>query len=397
MVGTEYIPRKFQPWKRTRIRQANAIVEEYAAQGFKLTLRQIYYQFVARGLLGNSKDNYTVLGRDLSDARYAGVMAMDAIEDRGRWTRTNDHDSGDVDEWLSEVAWSYQRSRWAGQAEMVEVWLEKEALTSIIAPTCERLRVPYFPLIGYTSTSEIAVAVNRIEDYLDNDQTVTILHLGDHDAWGLDMTRHIRDRVTLMLEADGYDAGNLTVKRIALNIDQVEEHQPPPNFAKEGRAGSDDLAQRYIEEFGDESWELDALEPSVIIDLIRTEVEKRINVQPHDEDEDEEPYADLDDDDEEELEEGERNAAWQQLEQEEDAARAELENVGACWGSVTKWLADNPTIRAHSDRMNAWKDAADMRLIGDDKPSAVALLASLLRDHPGCGCAECERSEPEPG
>ena len=50
-------------------------------------------------------------------------------------------------------------------------------------------------------------------------------------------------------------------------------YQPPPNFVKEG----DTRTSGYREQFGtDECWELDALSPTVIADLIRTEIESLI-------------------------------------------------------------------------------------------------------------------------
>jgi hypothetical protein len=59
------------------------------------------------------------------------------------------------------------------------------------------------------------------------------------------------------------------LKRIALTLDQVFEHDPPPNTAKE----TDPRYPAYVAEFGSECWELDALSPDVLIDLIQTNIE----------------------------------------------------------------------------------------------------------------------------
>jgi hypothetical protein len=66
---------------------------------------------------------------------------------------------------------------------------------------------------------------------------------------------------------------DVEVRRIALNIDQVRRYNPPPNFAKE----TDSRYAGYVERFGEECWELDALSPTVIADLIRTEIEGLID------------------------------------------------------------------------------------------------------------------------
>jgi hypothetical protein len=93
-------------------------------------------------------------------------------------------------------------------------------------------------------------------------QTPVILHLGDHDPSGIDMTRDITDRFKMFM-------GGIEIERLALNFNQVEQYNPPPNFAKE----TDSRYQGYFDLYGGESWELDALRPTVIAELIRTAVE----------------------------------------------------------------------------------------------------------------------------
>ena len=53
---------------------------------------------------------------------------------------------------------------------------------------------------------------------------------------------------------------SIQVIRLALNMSQVEELQPPPNPAKV----TDSRYGKYVAEYGDESWELDALPPDYI-------------------------------------------------------------------------------------------------------------------------------------
>jgi hypothetical protein len=96
---------------------------------------------------------------------------------------------------------------------------------------------------------------------------VVVLHFGDHDPSGLDMTRDIRDRLAL------FGAPRVDVRRLALNMNQVEEYEPPPNPAKE----TDSRFANYQAEHGDESWELDALEPSTLATLVRDEVNDLID------------------------------------------------------------------------------------------------------------------------
>jgi hypothetical protein len=75
-----FLPRRFQRKTLTRIEQANTILAEYAGQGFVLTLRQLFYQFVARQLVENTQQNYDNLGDTMTNARNAGLVDWDLIE-----------------------------------------------------------------------------------------------------------------------------------------------------------------------------------------------------------------------------------------------------------------------------------------------------------------------------
>jgi len=86
-----YEPKNFRRRTLAMIQVANDIIEEYAAMGFSLTLRQLYYQFVARGLIPNSERSYKNLGVIINDGRLAGLIDWDAIEDRTRNLQGNPH------------------------------------------------------------------------------------------------------------------------------------------------------------------------------------------------------------------------------------------------------------------------------------------------------------------
>ena len=69
-----YIQKNFAAKSVAIIEMANKIIEEYSAQGFDLTLRQLYYQFVARDLIPNNDKSYDSLGALVSNARLAGLL-----------------------------------------------------------------------------------------------------------------------------------------------------------------------------------------------------------------------------------------------------------------------------------------------------------------------------------
>jgi hypothetical protein len=258
----KYLDIKMGEKRLAVVEHANNIIAEYAAQGFTLTLRQLYYQFVSRDLIRNSQQEYKKLGDTINDARLAGLVDWLAIIDRTRNLRDLAH-WNDPAEIVSASAEQFRIDKWANQKSRIEVWIEKDALVGVIEGVCEELDVPYFSCRGYTSQSEMWVAAQRLARHARH-QHPTVLHFGDHDPSGIDMSRDIEDRLTLF-------GADIEFVRVALNQDQVDEYEPPPNPAKT----TDSRYASYITKHGDESWELDALEPSVIAELIRTQVVER--------------------------------------------------------------------------------------------------------------------------
>lgn len=258
-----YTPRNFRTNARRIIQLADEILSQFAAEGYEVTLRQLYYQFVARDLIPNSDRSYKQLGETISNARMAGMIDWHHLIDRGRYLRsvsTWDDPSAIID----SAAAGFRTDLWDTQENYVEVWIEKDALVGVIERPCNKHRVPHFSCRGYTSSSSMWGAAQRIGSMLDRGKDVTILHMGDHDPSGIDMTRDIRDRLTEFLWGDGCDADRFTVDRIALTMAQVREFSPPPNPAKL----SDARARGYIERYGRSSWELDALSPTTLGGLI---------------------------------------------------------------------------------------------------------------------------------
>jgi hypothetical protein len=274
-----YEYKKFNPVALAVIADAELILNSYSRQGYRITLRTLYYQFIARDLfpesrrdaaLGtkNTEKNYKWLGQIISDARLAGLIDWTHLQDSGRESHGGDAGWGEPRNIIEYGAQNYNISRWDGQEHYVEVWVEKQALEDIVARPCDTWNVRYFACKGYVSLSamyESAVRLKRISR--ETGRQLTIIHLGDHDPSGIDMSRDIQDRLALF----GTDA---EVIRIALNMDQVEQYDPPPSPAKL----SDSRAADYIDRFGDDSWELDALEPQVLDGLIAEQITSRLDM-----------------------------------------------------------------------------------------------------------------------
>ena len=259
MPKIQYKEIKFQQKSLDLIELVNQVVNEYSAQGYELTLRQAYYQLVARGYIPNNERSYKNIGNLINDGRLAGLIDWHSITDRTRNLRGNSHWNTPADV-IASARYSYLLNKWEGQPNYVEVWVEKDALVDIVGQACRPLDTPYFSCRGYTSQSEMWSAAQRFIRQSEREQRI-IIHLGDHDPSGIDITRDIQELLKLF-EAD------VIVKRVALTMNQIQTYNPPPNPAKL----SDSRCGKYIDQYGDESWELDALEPKVITDLITDEV-----------------------------------------------------------------------------------------------------------------------------
>lgn len=269
MAKIAYEQPRISPAVRQLIDTANEIIAEYTDRGRDMTIRQLYYQLVARDYILNNEKSYDRVIRAVGVGRRAGLIDWDAIVDRTRHIRN-------PAKWASPAALvdacaeQYDVDRWKTQERRVEVWIEKDALVGVLEAACEQWYCPYFSCRGYVSDSEIWDSAQRMGRIINRGQRVLVLHLGDHDPSGVDMSRDIEERLKLFCPGDTSD---LEVRRIALTMTQVEEVQPPPNPAK----STDSRNSAYREQYGDSCWELDALDPDYIINLVASHIEPEID------------------------------------------------------------------------------------------------------------------------
>jgi hypothetical protein len=266
MSREQYKEITFKAKTLAQIERINAIIDEYQSAGYTLTVRQLYYQLVARDIIPNNERSYQQTTRTVNDARIAGLIDWDAIEDRtrsfierSRWNRPQDL--------LDAAARQYHTDPWRTQDYRVFLIVEKEALVGVFENVCHQYDVPLLAARGYPSASVIReFARNEIED--NDDKEIVILHFGDHDPSGIDMTRDLQERFRMFGWGQPF-----TLKRMALNYDQIEELRPPPNPAK----ATDARFAAYRREYGPSSWELDALPPDTLSSLAGDEIASYID------------------------------------------------------------------------------------------------------------------------
>jgi hypothetical protein len=266
----------------------NSIIGEYQNQGYVLTLRQLYYQLVSRDIIPNALPEYAKVSKLLKEGRMAGIVDWDAIEDRLRQPHTPPSWNSPKDI-LQACIQSFQLPRMKGQDNYLEVWVEKDALSGVLKRVTEKYHVPILVNRGYSSASAMFDSYERFIKAIENNQKCTILYLGDYDPSGIDMIRDIRDRITEFMigSSDIEDLWNdssedtvqgfvdqwFEIIPIALTITQIKEYNPPPNPAKI----TDPRSGKFIAELGRTSWEVDALRPDVLNQLLEDEITGRID------------------------------------------------------------------------------------------------------------------------
>lgn len=253
----------FQPETMKVVEKANEIIARYEKRNRKMTLRQLYYQMVVENFFTNDDKNYDRLGNILSGARLAGLVSWTAIEDRTRYTRDNTMFESPAQAFAA-VREQYMTDLWAGQPFRLIVGIEKDAMVGVIADICYELRVPFTSFRGYSSQSQQWRLGQQLARYVQQGQRPILLHLGDHDPDGVDMTRDNQERLSLFAGVP------VQVVRLALNMEQVERFKPPPNPAKTASA----RYTAYRELHGESCWELDALKPEYIEQLLTDAVRK---------------------------------------------------------------------------------------------------------------------------
>lgn len=258
-----FIEKNFRADKVALLGIVNNVLSNYFRQGYDLTLRQLFYQLVSKDIIPNTQRSYKNLGTLVNDARLAGLVDWNMIVDRGRGTQIPTHWDSPADI-IQAAADSFAIDKWKDQPNHIEVMVEKQALEGVLLPVCERLDVNFTANKGYSSQSLMYRIGNRLRRlHQGMDKHIHILYLGDHDPSGLDMDRDVEERLALF---SGYP---VTFQRLALKWEQIEELQPPENPAKL----TDSRADKYIEQYGDSSWELDAIEPRELDRLVTEAVE----------------------------------------------------------------------------------------------------------------------------
>ncbi len=250
-----------------------------------LTLRQVYYQLVAREVIANRRAEYQALSRLLVKARLDGEVPWEALEDRVR-EHLGSAGWADADDFIAEqgerLLVGYRRDLLAGQDLALEVWIEKDALSRICHDVAFGYCVPVVVARGFSSVSFLHECRRRVERAVldEGKKGLRILYFGDLDpsGWAMlpAMLRTLQEEMRLgELLVDG--------ERIALTPEQVEKHRLPHSV--EAMKATDTRTPAYRDWLRSDGHpdtlavELDALSPEVLQGLVRDAIETSLDME----------------------------------------------------------------------------------------------------------------------
>lgn len=262
-TDTTYGARPTKRGRRTKadmaaVRDAlQQIVDEYD----RMTVRQIYYQAVSRGVIDKTEVEYkSTICRLLADMRRDGTIPYDKIADNTRWMRKPRTYSG-LHDMLENTHRTYRRALWDEQDAYVEIWLEKEALAGVLVEITSKWDVPLMVTRGYPSISYVHSAAETIEA---QGKPAYLFYFGDHDPSGVDIDRCLEKQLRELTDAE------IHIERVAVTRQQIAEFELPTRPTKK----SDSRSKNFV----GESVEVDAIDPETLCDICDSCIRRHIDL-----------------------------------------------------------------------------------------------------------------------
>jgi hypothetical protein len=237
-------------------------MREIAEATQPITGRGVGYRlFVAKLIASMELGEMQRVYRLLKEARERGMIPWEWIVDETReLERVASWD--DPADYVSTVSRAYRRDFWQHQPFRVEVWSEKGTVRGVLAPVLDQYGVGFRVMHGFGSATAVHdVAID------DDGRELFVLYVGDYDPSGLCVSE-----VDLPKRLERYDGDHVSLERIELTLDQVRSL---PSFPASDKA-KDKRYKWFVQNYGDRCWELDAMNPNDLRDLVEEQIKARI-------------------------------------------------------------------------------------------------------------------------
>ena len=189
-----YEPRSVKRPRRTpsEIAGLDASIVNILSIEAPLTLRQLYYRLVAAGAIDKTEAAYGAVKRRLLDLRESGRVPWRHVVDNTRFVHAVDTFEGPAAA-LAETARLYRRDLMRSQPTRVEVWAESDSIGSVLSEVTDEYGIPLYVGRGYSSRGYLRSAAEQIERAAAAGKQTLILHLGDYDPSGEDISRAVQE------------------------------------------------------------------------------------------------------------------------------------------------------------------------------------------------------------
>jgi hypothetical protein len=192
--------------------------------------------------------------------RRAKIIPYSAFIDGTRWhygAETFDN----LGEYLAHAAAGYRLNLWSEALYYPEVWVEKEAIASMVAGIAKEWNLKVFVSRGDASMSSLARAAETFNWYASCGKNPIILYLGDFDENGLAIPKTIE--ANLLRDHDC----EVMLRRVAVNENHILQYNLPTRPPKGERRGE---AVEY-------AVDIDAMKPAIIRELLTEQIEQLID------------------------------------------------------------------------------------------------------------------------
>lgn len=262
---------KWTDFQLDKLNKVKTILEDL--KDYKpLTLRQVYYQLVGKGFIENSVSQYTMLSNLLKWARIEGHISWEDIEDRVRafhdltgWDRSETFVKASLNHFLT----GYKRDLLQTQDKFIEVWIEKDALSSVFTRVAGKYTIPVIVCRGFSSVSFLNDFRERVETH--EGKAPVMLYFGDFDPSGMEMLEAMKTTLK-----DEFGINGIEFKRVALKKEDIFTYKLPHN--PDALKKKDTRAKKHVEAYGELAVELDALRPDILEGKIKNGIEVELDI-----------------------------------------------------------------------------------------------------------------------
>jgi 5S rRNA maturation endonuclease (ribonuclease M5) len=253
---------------QTKTKEILGLIRKLITQhrGRKLTLRQVFYQLVAKKIIPNNLRAYKNLSYLIAKARKNGDIPWDVIRNHTRFV-IKENSWPNFKDFTKKIEKIYHKSKLANQRNYIEIWIEKDSLREWFEPITKEFDVPLIICRGYPSITTLYEASKRLKEI---QKPIHILYFGDFDPSGEDIFRTIKEK---LIKDFGVNRRKLHIKKVALTLKDIKKYKLPPAPTK----STDSRSGKFVKKYGDFAVELEALPVRVLEQKIKRSIKSLLN------------------------------------------------------------------------------------------------------------------------